>query len=476
MLFTEPLFLFLFLPVVLVALNLSRLFAQPQITQLIIFVASLVFYSTWDARSIPVLLFSLTFTYVVGEKISRIRNSSDHLNKVSQLVAVGVGFNLLALLVPKYWDAVNKVLGIVDFQIPGGFSPWFPVGMSFFAFTQIAYLVDLSKGKVERANFLILGTFVSFFPHLIAGPILRPAQTIKELQKPREVHPVQFERGVRLLVSGIAKKALIADPIGAYIQPFFAAIDSGTQFSSLSTWLLIAGYALQLYFDFSGYSQMAVGLAMMMGFQIPINFDAPYRSLTIIDFWKRWHISLSNFLRDYLYIPLGGSRRGSVIRYRNLLITMILGGIWHGSTLNFAVWGLLHGTFLVIAHFYRVKRRRENNQSSGVVRRVVSWSLTILAVLVAWVPFRVGSLHTTIDTWYSMFFRSEGSAISDTSSVLLPVVVGLLWIIVEPRAKLTSEIETRERRSSFYLIWLGLVLTISLLAQGAVVDFLYARF
>jgi alginate O-acetyltransferase complex protein AlgI len=154
---------------------------------------------------------------------------------------------------------------------------------------------------------------------MIAGPILRPAQTIRELQKPREVHPVQFERGVRLLVSGIAKKALIADPIGAYIQPLFVAIDSGTQFSSLSTWLLIAGYALQLYFDFSGYSQMAVGLAMMMGFQIPINFDAPYRSLTIIDFWKRWHISLSNFLRDYLYIPLGGSRRGSVIRYRNLL-------------------------------------------------------------------------------------------------------------------------------------------------------------
>jgi alginate O-acetyltransferase complex protein AlgI len=398
------------------------------------------------------------------------------LNKVSQLVGIGVCFNLLALLVPKYWDAANEVLGVVDFQIPGGFSPWFPVGMSFFAFTQIAYLVDLSKGKVERADFLTLGTFVSFFPHMIAGPILRPAQTIRELQKPREVHPVQFERGVRLLVSGIAKKALIADPIGAYIQPLFVAIDSGTQFSSLSTWLLIAGYALQLYFDFSGYSQMAVGLAMMMGFQIPINFDAPYRSLTIIDFWKRWHISLSNFLRDYLYIPLGGSRRGSVIRYRNLLITMVLGGMWHGSTINFAVWGLLHGVFLVIAHASHVRRRPDYNPVTSTIKRVVSWSLTMLAVLIAWVPFRVGSLHTTIDTWYSMFIGSEGSAISDTSSILLPAVVGLLWIIVEPRSKLTSEIETRDRMSSFYLIWLGLVLLVSLLAQGAIVDFLYARF
>jgi alginate O-acetyltransferase complex protein AlgI len=221
---------------------------------------------------------------------------------------------------------------------------------------------------------------------------------------------------------------------------------------------------------------MAVGLAMMMGFQIPINFDAPYRSLTIIDFWKRWHISLSNFLRDYLYIPLGGSRRGSVIRYRNLLITMVLGGMWHGSTINFAVWGLLHGVFLVIAHASHVRRRPDYNPVTSTIKRVVSWSLTMLAVLIAWVPFRVGSLHTTIDTWYSMFIGSEGSAISDTSSILLPAVVGLLWIIVEPRAKLTSEIETRDRMSSFYLIWLGLVLLVSLLAQGAIVDFLYARF
>jgi len=476
MLFTEPLFLFLFLPVVLVALNLSRLFAQPQITQLIIFVASLVFYATWDARSIPVLLFSLTFTYVIGEKISRIRNSTDHLNKVSQLVGIGVCFNLLALLVPKYWDAANKVLGVVDFQIPGGFSPWFPVGMSFFAFTQIAYLVDLSKGKVEHADFLTLGTFVSFFPHLIAGPILRPAQTISELKKPRDVYPLEFETGLRLMIMGIAKKSLIADPIGIYIQPLFAAIDSGTQFNTPSTWLLVAGYALQLYFDFSGYSQIAVGLAMMMGFQIPINFDAPYRSSTIIDFWKRWHMSLSAFLRDYLYFPLGGNRRGQVIRYRNLLITMVLGGMWHGSTINFAVWGLLHGVFLVIAHASHARCRPDYNPVTSTIKRVISWSLTMLAVLIAWVPFRVGSIRATIETWHSMFAGMDGIAAPEVSSILLPVVIGLIWIVVEPRAKFKTEALSNKQRSKFHLVWLGIVFTVSLLAQGTVVDFLYARF
>lgn len=477
MLFGEPFFIFGFLPTVLALLALARRFSSPRVSQSVIVACSIAFYATWDARSIPILVVSLIFTFFFGRSISRRMRTSRSDSRVRRTVAIGVTFNLLALLVPKYWSTLSKVVGdALNFEVFGRFSPWFPVGMSFFAFTQIAYLIDLKRGKVEPAGFLTLCAFVSFFPHLIAGPVLRPSQTIGELENPIGTTDDDFERGVRLLIVGIAKKSLIADPLGAFIQPYFVAIDSGNHFNTASTWLLMICYALQLYFDFSGYSQMAIGLALMMGFRIPVNFDAPYRSLTIIDFWKRWHISLSSFLRDYLYIPLGGNRRGMRIRYRNLLITMVLGGMWHGSTLNFVLWGSMHGLFLVVAHACAKRETQDLSASWKSVKGVAYWMLTMVAVIVAWVPFRVGSIRVTLDVWYSMFFGVHGVSVIQVSTVILPLFAGVLWVMLEPRAGVTAGIGNKEQISNISIVWMGLVLLLSLLATGSVVDFLYARF
>lgn len=477
MLFTQPVFLFGFLPAALATLELSRRTSKPQVIQLVVFGLSVSFYATWDRRSIPILLGSLFFTYLFARLITRSKSRPTSARRISWLLGIGVWINLVMLLVPKYWDAVAKVLdtlfGIKTF---GGFSPWFPVGISFFAFTQIAYLVDLRNEKVKPANFLTLGAFVTFFPHLIAGPILRPAQTIDELQRPRAASSADFQAGLQLLIIGIAKKTLIADPLGTYIQPFFVAIDSGTQFNSSSTWILILCYALQLYFDFSGYSQMALGLALMMGFHVPVNFDSPYRSLSIIDFWKRWHISLSSFLRDYLYIPLGGSRRGKAIRYRNLMITMVLGGMWHGSTLNFALWGLMHGLFLIVAHMIYRTNRHQRTTTRGIVESFISWFGTMIAVLVAWVPFRVASIHATVNTWASMFMQTDGVRISGVTSIALPLAAGIVWIAFEPRTALVAGRKTKKLAPTFHHILLGVLLVIALIAQGSLTEFLYARF
>lgn len=477
MLFFEPFFLFGFLPAAVGALEFARRTSKPQVVQLVVFSFSLLFYATWDSRSVPILLGSLFITYFFAQLILRSKGRPNSAKEVSWYLEIGVCINLLTLLVPKYWDAVAEVLdtlfGIKTF---GEFSPWFPVGISFFAFTQIAYLVDLRNEKVKPANFLTLGAFVTFFPHLIAGPILRPAQTIDELQRPRAASNADFQAGLQLLIVGIAKKTLIADPLGAYVQPFFVAIDSGTQFNSASTWILILCYALQLYFDFSGYSQMALGLALMMGFHIPVNFDSPYRSLSIIDFWKRWHISLSSFLRDYLYIPLGGSRRGKAIRYRNLMITMVLGGMWHGSTLNFALWGLMHGLFLIIAHMFHRRDRRQRTTTREIVESYASWFGTMIAVLVAWVPFRVASIHATVNTWASMFTQTDGVKISSATSIALPLAAGIVWIAFEPRTMLVTGQTTKKLAPTFHHILLGLLLVVALIAQGSLTEFLYARF
>jgi alginate O-acetyltransferase complex protein AlgI len=230
-----------------------------------------------------------------------------------------------------------------------------------------------------------------------------------------------------------------------------------------------------LYFDFSGYSQMALGLALMMGFRIPVNFDAPYRSLNIIDFWRRWHISLSDFLRDYLYIPLGGNRKGLVIRNRNLLITMILGGMWHGSTINFAIWGLLHGLYLMLAHGFR-HLVDGNRVSDSQLRKLSSWLVTLVAVLVAWVPFRVTGLSATIDFWGALFSTNGGNAISGASTIVIPLVLGFIWLYSEPRTRFADDVVSVNKVSVMRIFLLGLLLMVSIAMHGNTTDFLYARF
>ena len=477
MLFLEPIFLFGFLPIVLIALNFSQKQCWPTLTRIVILLFSLVFYASWDARSIPILLGSLILTFLISNQVARSDQTDGYFSNQRIWLSVGVALNLLILLIPKYWAAIEHLAALLPgLNKVGGFSPWFPVGMSFFAFTQIAYLIDLSRKRVAHADFITLSAFVTFFPHLIAGPILRPSQTITELQNPHPASSHEFDAGLQQLLTGIAKKILVADPLGSFIQPLFVAVDSGVRFNSPTSWLLIICYSLQLYFDFSGYSQMALGLALMMGFRIPINFDAPYRSLSIIDFWRRWHISLSNFLRDYLYIPLGGSRKGQLLRYRNLMITMILGGMWHGSTTNFAIWGFLHGLYLIVAHSFRKFSRASRTRIRGRVYKFFSWFLTLLVVLIAWVPFRTSTFSTTLEFWKAMFSTGASAEVLGISSIIFPLIIGCAWLYREPRTIDVDEVHVTGEVSTVRLLVMGLVLTLAVVMHGTSADFLYARF
>jgi D-alanyl-lipoteichoic acid acyltransferase DltB (MBOAT superfamily) len=292
----------------------------------------------------------------------------------------------------------------------------------------------------------------------------------------RKATTSEFVEGCQLLISGIARKTLIADPLGSFIQPYFTTMESGNTFTTWSAWLLILCFGFQLYFDFSGYSLMAIGIARMLGYQIPVNFDAPYRSIGLIDFWRRWHMSLSSFLRDYLYIPLGGSKAGQILQYRNLMITMILGGLWHGSTLNFALWGLVHGILLVVEHDIQRRFGSESRQFRNFLSRTLGAMCTFLVVLFTWVPFRLENFSSIGHFWASLLGKGGEFDVANSTWVVLPLLLGTVLIASEKRAQAVPELVAKLSSSSRVLIGYGLGLMVALAASGSTAEFLYSRF
>lgn len=271
-----------------------------------------------------------------------------------------------------------------------------PLGISFFTFTQIAFLVDTYQGKVKEYNFIHYTLFVTYFPHLIAGPVLHHKEMMPQFAK-SSTYRFSYENalaGLTIFFIGLFKKVVAADGIAKYVGPVFAAHGSGIELTFLDAWGGAICYTLQLYFDFSGYSDMAIGLSRLFGVTLPLNFHSPYKSVNIIEFWRRWHMTLSHFLRDYLYIPLGGNRKGNVRRYLNLLITMLLGGLWHGAGWTYIVWGGLHGCYLVINHGWQLLHKRFWHGPSSKTMHAISVLITFLAVVVAWVVFRAENIST----------------------------------------------------------------------------------
>ena len=271
-----------------------------------------------------------------------------------------------------------------------------PLGISFFTFTQIAFLADAYYGKAREFNFVHYGLFVTYFPQLIAGPVLHHAEMMPQFRE-RATYRFSWENtavGLTIFVIGLFKKVMLADGVGAYAKPVFDAAAAGVQLSALEAWCGALAYTFQLYFDFSGYSDMAIGLSRLFGIVLPLNFHSPYKAANIIDFWRRWHMTLSRFLRDYLYIPLGGNRKGQVRRYMGLMATMILGGLWHGAGWTFVLWGTLHGVYLAINHGWRALRRRLGHDIGHTTRwgRACGVLLTFIAVVVGWVLFRSADL------------------------------------------------------------------------------------
>jgi len=341
-----------------------------------------------------------------------------------------------------------------------------PVGISFFTFTQIAYLVDKYKGHITNYTIADFALFVSFFPHLVAGPVLYHRGVLPQIQSRAFGAPTarRFNFGLLFFAVGLFKKVLIADPLAGTVATVF---DSGTAPGMLDAWIGALSYTFQLYFDFSGYSDMAIGLALFLNVRIPFNFDSPYKSTSIIDFWRRWHMSLSFFLRHYLYISLGGNRKGRIRRNVNLMITMILGGLWHGAGWNFVLWGGVHGTFLIANHAWR---------RFGIpLPAAVGWTLTFSAVVFGWVLFRAPDMNTAIAVLAAMVGIGEsGSAlISAHLEDLIHLMLLLLVCVLCPNSQ---EIIYRRRWQLAKSVAASALLASAILSLSNETDFLYRFF
>lgn len=379
---------------------------------------SLFFYAWWDYHYLVLLLGSICANYIAGGFIAR--NAGTRPGKKALIAALAINLALLGYY--KYADfflsSANALLG-KEWPVLGIV---LPIGISFFTFTQIAFLADAYAGKVTEYRFIYYVLFVTYFPHLIAGPVLHHKEMMPQFDEDRNYQPdlSNFAVGLSIFAIGLAKKVLIADNLAGYASPLFA--NQAEAPSLLIAWGGVLAYTFQLYFDFSGYSDMAIGLSRLFGVRLPLNFHSPYKAANISEFWRRWHMTLSRFLRDYLYIPLGGNRYGRMRRHINLLTTMVLGGLWHGAGWNFVIWGALHGGFLVINHAWQDVCRRLPVCLPQGFGRFLGIGTTFVCVVFAWVYFRAPDLDTANRVILGML-GAHGAAIPDAVASRL----GPLW-------------------------------------------------
>jgi D-alanyl-lipoteichoic acid acyltransferase DltB (MBOAT superfamily) len=347
--------------------------------------ASLFFYGYWKVEYVPLLIFSIVFNFTIAELLNRWRGRP----AARRTITVGVGVNLLLLGYYKYTNFIVSSLGIVVQKDLGRFDIVLPLAISFFTFTQIGYLVDVYRDGRLHYNFLDYALFVVFFPHLIAGPIVRHWEVIPQYAaRDLRVNRADLGVGLALFLMGLFKKVLLADQAAVYADVIYGATEAGTTLDTFNAWFGTLAYALQIYFDFSGYSDMAIGLARMFSIRFPGNFDSPYRAGNIIEFWRRWHMTLTRFLREYVYFTLGGNRRGPWRQAGNVLGTFFLSGLWHGAGWTFVTWGVLHGVYLVSAHQWQRLVKNRGWRLRHWSYRGACVLLTFIAVLFSWVFFR----------------------------------------------------------------------------------------
>ena len=438
MLFNSYVFIFVFLPIVFFGFFRIGKYSH-NLASLWLAAASLFFYGWWDIRFIGLLLGSIVFNYSVGYLIGH-RVVSQSVSQSRTLLFSAIACNLIFLGYFKYVnffaDNLNHLVG-TTFPIGEIF---LPLGISFFTFTQIAFLVDTYQGKVKEYNFVYYTLFVTYFPHLIAGPVLHHKEMIPQFAK-RAVCHLNWDNiavGLSIFVLGLAKKLLIADPLGEFGTPIFDAVAAGGRPMLFEAWIGALAYTLQLYFDFSAYCDMAIGLSLMFNVRLPMNFNSPYKATSIIEFWRRWHMTLSRFLRDYLYIPLGGSRNGKFQRYLNLMITMLLGGLWHGAGWTFIIWGGLHGFYLIVNHAWRGLKQRMEWADGGRLANLGAGALTFTAVVVGWVFFRADSFSSAMTMLHGMAGVNGVSLPNSLEGPLGKYFVQYEWINFNQLMPLTS--------------------------------------
>ncbi|MBE9527112.1 MAG: MBOAT family protein [Proteobacteria bacterium] len=448
MLFNSHIFIFIFLPITLIGFYWIGGRGHHRVALSWLVATSLFFYSWWNPAYLVLFLFSILFNYAVGVNLSQMQDKNG-MYKAKFILVAGIAVNLGLIGYFKYANFfVNSVNDLSN-------SNWhldtiiLPLAISFYTFQQVAYLVDAYRGLTREYNFLHYCLFVTFFPQLIAGPIVHHREMLPQFaqEKVYRLETVNLAVGMTIFFVGLFKKVVIADNIAEYATPVFMAADAGEQLTFLLAWTGTFAYTLQLYFDFSGYSDMAIGLARMFGIILPMNFNSPYQATNIIDFWRRWHITLSRFLRDYLYFPLGGNRQGLVRRHLNLLLTMLLGGLWHGAGWTYVVWGGLHGVYLIINHLWR-----------GLCPWSLKywWStafsrlLTLLVVMISWVFFRAETFEGALNMLSAM-----GNFPSTFHGILGPLETLLAYIGIRFEGGFLSW----EHYKSFgwFAFWLGVV-------------------
>jgi len=440
MLFNSAIFVFVYLPIVwigyLAALRLP--WARAGIAWL--GVASIFFYGYWNPVFVPLLVLSILFNYGAGRLLDpQAGRATPRARKA--LLAGAIAANLSALAWYKYAGLLSssfRALSGLDVPV---IDVLLPIGISFYTFTQIAYLVDTWAGKRPEKSFTAYVLFVTFFPHLIAGPVLHHAEMMPQFMRgDRSVRYALMIEGLLFFALGLAKKVLIADSVAPAANRAFTLVES-VPLGFVDSWFGALAYTVQIYFDFSGYSDMAIGLALLFGIRLPLNFNSPYKSTSIIEFWRCWHMTLSRFLRDYLYIPLGGGRHGPVRRQINLMVTMLLGGLWHGASWTFVVWGGLHGLYLQVNHAWRhvversprLKRFLERHPSGAAF---AGGTITFTAVVAAWVFFRAESFGGAANMLAGMFADSAAieAQLADLHTVSY-IALGLALAFLAPNSQ-----------------------------------------
>jgi len=412
MLFNSLVYIFIFLPITVIIYSLLLKKHLLTISKLWLIISSIIFYAYYDPKYTFLLLISMLINFTIGNLFHE-KLFTDFIKRKLLLIA-GLAFNILLLGYYKYAnffiDNVNAIFrSDINMQ-----KIILPLGISFFTFTQISYLVDEYKKEAKEYNFINYMLFVTFFPHLIAGPILHHKEIIPQFsEKRRKIF--QYKNliiGIFLFTIGLFKKVILADNFSTYVNFGYGTTD----ISMLEGWIVVLSYTLQIYFDFSGYTDMALGSARMLNIDLPINFNSPYKANSIQDFWRKWHITLSRFLRDYIYIPLGGNRKGEARTYCNLLITMLIGGLWHGASWMFVLWGGIHGLALCINKFWQKTKINIANW--------VNITFTFVFINFTWVIFRANNFTQVKKILYSLF---------DFHNFIIPKTYGLTFKFIENR-------------------------------------------
>jgi D-alanyl-lipoteichoic acid acyltransferase DltB (MBOAT superfamily) len=452
----------------------------------LLLLASYVFYARWNAVFLPLVVGLTVLNYALALGLARLAAGA----RASAALAAGVALNLAVLAYFKYAGFIlrtaTQALGAMGVaRAPAPFSILVPLGISFYVFEFIHYLVDVGRGRPPVRSLLRFALFAAFFPTQIAGPIKRYEQFVPQIDQHPHLDRARAGAGLRLLLSGLFKKAALADNLAPVVAVGFARVAPGNVGLGMSeAWLVVLAFAMQIYWDFSGYTDMGRGSAILLGYDVPENFRRPYLATNVADFWRRWHISLSSWLRDYVYIPLGGRRRS---RYRNLFLTMLLGGLWHGANWTFVVWGGLHGALLAAYRRWTPSRPPAppadpamRSRPSRAGRAVIGWALTMTAVCVAWVFFRAPSLGDGLAMLGAMAGGHSGGAraLSQIEHwfVVIVVVGGLAVELAAERPLRWGPrwaAGGRALRPAFYVLLLILTL---LMKPDSEPPFIYFRF